>query len=52
MRERGLFAAVDASNILPGGGVSLSQVNLPFLSDNKLSKEAGDPDFGQKETLI
>lgn len=52
MREPGLFADVDASIILPSGGVSLSRVNLPFLSDNKLSKEAGDPDFGQKQTLI
>ena len=45
MRERGLFAAVDAGIILPSGGASLKQVNLPFLSDNELSKEAGDPDF-------
>ena len=52
MHEPGLFAVVDASIILPSGGVSLSQVTLPFLSDNKLSKEAGDPDFGQKQTLI
>ena len=45
MRERGLFAAVDAGIILPSSGASLKQVNLPFLSDNELSKEAGDLDY-------
>ena len=45
MRERGLFAAVDAGIILPSGGASLKRVNLPFVSDNELSKEAGDSDF-------
>jgi hypothetical protein len=45
MRERGLFAAVDACIILPSVGVSQTQVNTPFLSNNKLSKKVGDPDF-------
>jgi hypothetical protein len=45
MRDQGLFAAADAGIIIPSGIATLKQVNLPFLNDNELAKEAKDPGF-------
>ena len=45
MRQSSLFDPVDARNIPPTGGATIKRFNLPFLSDNELLKEAGEPDF-------
>jgi len=45
MRDEVLFAAADAGIIMPSGLATLKQVNLPYLTDSELSKEAKDPAF-------
>ena len=44
-RDQAGVAARDAGIIIPGSLVALRQLNLPFMTEAELSKEAEDPSF-------
>ena len=45
LRDQIGFGTQDAGIIIPGGIVQLRQLNLPYMSETELAKEAEDPSF-------